>query len=285
MKVDLTNYSYSILRYIHDTTTGEFINVGIVFYSGKDNFGVAKCLTSTSRIKGIFPTANVSFIKNTLKSLQRDINSKFQLTKGDLPFTTIKSSQDLANFVLPINDSSFQWSDTKQGRCLDVQKESDRLFERLISRYDSHHEQSKKTDETIWRSFSKELRKQNIDQYFSPKVISTPDITIKFKHAVKNGILHCVEPVSFDLSSPENIQAKACKLIGELSGLADKKDLFKVYMLIAEPNDSSLKESFNKAQNLLKKSPVEVAFYCEEDQENLVNYLSEVIEHHECAIN
>ena len=51
-----TPYSFSILRYIHDITSEEFINVGIVLAAHDRSFVSAKININYGRAKKIFPT-------------------------------------------------------------------------------------------------------------------------------------------------------------------------------------------------------------------------------------
>jgi hypothetical protein len=45
-----TAYSYSVLRYMHDAVTQEFINIGVAVYSPEGKFFDAICTTSYRRI-------------------------------------------------------------------------------------------------------------------------------------------------------------------------------------------------------------------------------------------
>ena len=38
-------YTFSILRYIHDGVTAEFVNIGVAVYSGDSAFLAARCTT------------------------------------------------------------------------------------------------------------------------------------------------------------------------------------------------------------------------------------------------
>ncbi|MGO4880571.1 MAG: DUF3037 domain-containing protein [Bryobacteraceae bacterium] len=47
-------YSFSVLRYIHDGVTAEFVNVGIAVYAGDASYLKAKCSTGYGRITRLF---------------------------------------------------------------------------------------------------------------------------------------------------------------------------------------------------------------------------------------
>ena len=42
--IERTNYTFTVLRYVHDITTGEFVNVGVVLHAPKAKFLRAKTL-------------------------------------------------------------------------------------------------------------------------------------------------------------------------------------------------------------------------------------------------
>jgi hypothetical protein len=48
-------YSYSVLRYVHDVATAEFVNVGIAVHCNELNFFQVSCRTTLGRISEFFP--------------------------------------------------------------------------------------------------------------------------------------------------------------------------------------------------------------------------------------
>ena len=46
------SYTYCVLRYVHDTTSNEFVNVGVVLYAPKAKYLSALCRTTTARSSG-----------------------------------------------------------------------------------------------------------------------------------------------------------------------------------------------------------------------------------------
>ena len=49
------SYTYSVLRYVHDVTSGEFVNVGVALYAPKARYLGALCRTTYSRLNKVFP--------------------------------------------------------------------------------------------------------------------------------------------------------------------------------------------------------------------------------------
>ena len=62
---------------------------------------------------------------------------------------------------------------------------------------------------------------------------------------------HCLEPVSFDLSSADSLREKAHKWLGQLLSVKEAKEPFKVYLLLGEPQNENLRPAFDKAVSIL----------------------------------
>ena len=46
-----TPYTYTVLRYVHDIATGEFLNVGVALFAPEPRFVNAVCRTNFARLK------------------------------------------------------------------------------------------------------------------------------------------------------------------------------------------------------------------------------------------
>ncbi len=55
-----TPYSFSILRYIHDPVTHEFVNIGVALYSPEAGFLRSICTTHYARITQLFTKITAS---------------------------------------------------------------------------------------------------------------------------------------------------------------------------------------------------------------------------------
>jgi hypothetical protein len=61
-----TNYTFTVLRYVHDITTCEFVNVGVVLHAPKAKFLRAKMRETYDRISRFFPGAHGEHIKRVM---------------------------------------------------------------------------------------------------------------------------------------------------------------------------------------------------------------------------
>ena len=116
-------------------------------------------------------------------------------------------------------------------------------------------------------------------KHFQPQTFTTADDEIKFDRAWKNGIWHCLAPVSFDLASPESIRDKAHKWLGQITSV-DSADL-KLYFLVGEPSQADLKPVYQSALNILKKASSSAEVFTETDAASLSLRLAAQVAQHE----
>lgn len=253
-----TAYTYTVLRYVHDTTTGEFVNAGVALYAPEVRYASALCRTTYGRLSKTFPGID----GESFRSLMRHIQSRFEelgdrlrseLALDGLP----KSALDLAHAILPQDDSSLQWSPAGGGLTDDPSATLEALFDRLVMRYDERPPIERRSDEDVWRKYKRNLESRHVLKHLQPKKIAVQDDEVEFQHAWKNGVWHCLEPLSFDLSSSDSIKRKAHEWLGQIQSVSEGSEPFKLYLLLGEPQQEELRPAFDKAVSILGKVPVE----------------------------
>lgn len=278
-----TTYSYSILRYVHDIASGEFINVGVALHSSESRYFRVLCRKTLGRVSDTFPDIRVS----SFKSLIRGVTSRYEEVReaysSPLEFNNQSTSlKELILTVLPHDDSSLVWSNVSTGLCVDPDETLKKLFVRYVSKYDQKTVRPGRSDEDVWRSFKRSLEARNLSKFFTEKVIHGEDDEVKFPLAWKNGLWHCVEPISFDLSGSESIREKAHKIVGQITSVNDSNEKFKLYLVVGKPNDRELDDAFERAVRLLEhKLPMKPEVYFEDNKEKLIDKLSAEIHAHQ----
>ncbi len=281
--INFHNYEFSVLRYVHDTLTGEFVNVGVVMYSAKDKWVAAQCRSTYSRVSAVFPDLNSSHFKKMMKFIQTEISETNDRISSELPLNHPDSLRSLLHALLPKDDSALQWSTISAGITRDLQSELAILFERYVSHYDIKSTRERRTEQEIWKDFSNTLKSLNLPEKFEAKKISVQDDEVVFQHSWKNGIWHCIEPLSFDLIDQDYFKDKAHRWLGQLSSIKNAEDEFKVYLLVSPPSEAELNPAFTKALSILKKIPVESEIYLESDAPKLAEVIHRKMEAHNQA--
>lgn len=130
-----TPYSFSILRYVHDPVTQEFVNIGVAVYSGEAGFLRAKCATHYARITRMFAKIDGNRFRDLTRYVQEKIGEIGVSLPSALPFEPRLAIEQLLAKVLPPDDSSVQFSHAGVGLTHDLDKTVAELFERYVNRY------------------------------------------------------------------------------------------------------------------------------------------------------
>lgn len=277
-------YSYVMLRYVHDTTTGEFVNVGVALYAPEARYVGALCRTTIGRFREMFPNVNAEHFRALMRHVQTHFEQSNERLGQQLPLQGETSVMDFARAVLPSDDSALQWSAVGSGRTSDPSAALEKLFERMVMRYEKRTQHERRDDDEVWRHFKKSLETRQLLRHFAPRTVAVKDDELEFKHTWKNGVLHCLEPVSFDLVSPDSIRDKAHRWLGRISSIQSSSERFHMYFLVGEPRDSALADAYENALSILGKVPVEKNIVREADAEKFVQALAMQVEEHEAAV-
>lgn len=275
-------FTYSVLRYVHDTTTGEFINVGVVLYSREACYASALCRSTFGRLSKTFPGMDGDTFKRLMRFVQSRVEEIGDGLKSELPLNGRPATVlDVAHAVLPPDDSSLQWSPPGSGLSENLSQTLETLFDRLVLRYDECPQQERRSDDEVWRKYRRNLEDRHVLKHLQPKKISVQDDEVEFQYAWKNGVWHCLEPVSLDLSSADSIREKAHKWLGQLLSVKDAREPFKVYLLLGEPQQEALRPAFDKAVSILHRLPVPSQVIREADAATFSERFALEIEAHE----
>jgi hypothetical protein len=277
-----TPYTYTVLRYVHDIATGEFLNVGVALLAPEQRYVSALCRTSYTRLKIAFPSLNGESFRSAMRHVMHEFDH-FQKELGEeLPLRAVDAGvTTYAHAVLGPDDSSLQWSPMGAGLTADPSVTLEQLYERFVTAHEAPSPAQRRHDEDIWKRFSHELQQRQVLRHFVKKTIAVDDDQIEFKHAWKNGTWHCLAPVSFDLATAESIREKAHKWLGQLTSISQAPQDFKLYFLVGEPAQTELRPAFESALSILQKSPVDKEVVPEAQAVELSERLAAEVRAHE----
>jgi hypothetical protein len=276
-------YSFSILRYVHDPVTQEFVNIGVALFAREAGFLRVRCTTRYERITKMFAKIDGERFRQLVSYIEQRINAIGNKLPTALPFEPGTAIEHLLNRVLPPDDSSVQFSHAGVGLAHDLEKTMMELFDRYVERYTQTSETARREDEDIWKVFREPLLRRQVAALLKPKRIYTPNFDYEFKHAWKNQIWHLYEPVSFDLTEGRHIVDKANRWLGRATTLHDSEENFQIHLLLGAPEDGQLQSSFVKAQHILEKIPTEKQFVQEGEAEAFAEEFEREVRHHEKA--
>ncbi|GMV92425.1 MAG: hypothetical protein AMXMBFR82_22030 [Candidatus Hydrogenedentota bacterium] len=274
-----TPYTYSVLRYVHDTTTGEFINVGVALLAPNERYVSAICRPTYGRLTKTFPGMDGEAFKGLMRFIQSQFEEMGGHLCGDLPFDEApKSIMELAHKVLPPDDSSLQWSPAGSGLTENPSQTLERLFERMVVAYDEKPQREVRSDDQVWHRYRRDLETRHVIRHLKPKRIAVEDDEVEFRYAWKNGIWHCLEPVSLDLALADSIRDKAHRWLGHISSVQNAAEPFKIYFLLGQPQRADLQSAYKSAISILGKIPSEKEIVTEDNAERFSDQFAREIE-------
>ena len=269
-------YTYTILRYIHDIATEEFVNIGILLVSPEGRFTGFRLRRKPNRLTQMFSDFDRKHYATVINHLERQLVKRANNARG-LPFPERRASaQAVGVSVIKEDDSAFQWSSMGSGTSADLQATLDQTYERLVEHHEEAQPTTSRSDKAVWRSFRDSLKAAGHLPVLQPKTVSTRDDEIEFQHTWKNGVWHCFEPLSFDLQKPRLIQQKAHTWLGGLTSVCEAAEDLRVYFLVGQPRSASLALSYERALAILRKVPVDHCIFSEEDKAQFVASVADV---------
>lgn len=272
-------YNYTVLRYVHDTATAEFVNVGVVLHCASYRFLRAKLRRTHRRLSALFPGFDSLAFRNSMRAIEAALNSVGAKYAEDDLLRSETNALQIAQSVLPADDSSLQWSPLGSGLTSDPASELDHLFSRLVSKYDEPSEH-RRSDADIWRPVRERLAKANLTSKLRSKVIRGSIDELEFKHAWKNGVWHCCQALSFDLADADGIKRKAREWMGHLTAVSDAPEKFKPYFIVGAPSNINLMPAYGDALAILKKTPVEPEVFPESEADKFVDLIEAELSRH-----
>jgi hypothetical protein len=276
-----TTFTYTVLRYVHDIATGEFVNMGVALYAPEAKYVSAICTPRYGRLSKMFLNVNGDHLRSLVRFIQARFEEYGSKLSAELGLECPKSIMEIATGILPRDDSSLQWSEPNGGFTEDPGATLEQLYVRLVEKYEQRAQVPSRTDDEVWRVYRKELEsKEGILSRLQPKRIIAKDYDHEFEHAWRNGIWNLFQPVSLDLFDAESILDKANRWLGRAHNLKDSKDKFRLWMLIAEPRIEKLRPAYAKALNILDKMPVERTFVTEREATKFSRELAEEMAKH-----
>jgi hypothetical protein len=274
-------YSYAVLRYVHDTITDEYLNVGVVLLVPSERYAKARIQHEYARLSKTFNGFNGEYFRKLVRHVETKVNSLPAIWSAELEFAALlEDARSAGNIVLPDDDSSLQFSEPRGGLTADPDRTLGELFERHVLRNQPQPGLEPRSHEEVWKTFRNELGNQDVLSALQPVVINGSSFEYEFSHAWKNAKWHPLEPISMDAKEGETLRDRAIKWVGRTIDLQVNDELGTLYLLLGRPQSESLTGSYNKARDLLHKMPIKHEIVEEDAAADFASFFSGLIKRH-----
>lgn len=281
----MNNYlTYSILQYKHSLSLGEVLNVGILFYFPEDKkFEFA--IGDATRLKAVYPNFDNSLFNAYLKTIKDKLKASINQSAINL-FSDYPSVSDFGDFIhrniLAVDAAGLVFSTPAQvknvfsNRELAVKEYSKLLLPGVntVKPVIVKHNESYLISQ--FEGYLSKDKKEIVSKLNKNVVLETKHFKHKFDFSWQSSTQNYIKPLSFDLTDENSIMNKAFQYYGHLADLNSyfKSDIYSFDLLIAKPQDSSLKRSYENALDILDSSKVSKQLITET---KILNYTQTVV--------
>ncbi|NOT63915.1 MAG: DUF3037 domain-containing protein [Acidobacteria bacterium] len=139
-------YSYCVIRYVHDPVAGESLNLGVVLCAPAVSFCTVSIEYRYERLAQAFVNFDGEHFKRTMWQLESAIN---EVSTSSL-VQPIQDVEALRLRVWPDNDLSYQFGPMLVGLTDDPADEVERLFDRMVLSQQPRQLAERHAGELVW---------------------------------------------------------------------------------------------------------------------------------------
>ena len=266
-------YQYCVVRYVHDPSADERLNVGVLLYAPSIHSLEFQFEPHSARLSNTFCKFDGDQFERYIGQLETLLGKrKLQIASKSLPNALPLDLEEIIRRVWPDGGSNFQPGTIYGGITSDVKLETNLLFERMVSSQFEKTPQERRDDGAVWDYYKKSMSEE-VRSALKPKRFETSNLDVTFQRTYKNGKYRIVEPVSLDCQTPYSFQERALSLLGVGTALKDNPEISKIYLLLGKPLDKENMPSYYKAKDLLHKMPLDNQIIEEDEAIDFANSL------------
>jgi hypothetical protein len=251
-------FKYSILKYSHSLLLGESLNLGILF-SFDEGSDVRFMAGNPQRVKSIYPSFDPTIFQTIVKGIKQ------KLDNGPSPHTLFPrnspATELIQTYLLPEDSTSFQFTEpfTAVNSFGEPEKVMEEFSKVLLPDVEVRKEENRHNESFLLRRYVDYMTGRNINiEYRMRKnqLIQIKGLKMNFELSWKNGIVHLIKPISFDLKQESDIQNKSAQFFGYLDLLTEyaKRNDLTFDLLVGKPQDEKLHSSYEDALYILDRA-------------------------------
>ena len=249
----MKSYRFRILRYVHDVSTEEFVNIGVVMWVPEYSQLIFRLNTQSRRVSRFFTDFDSDGYRKMVRNLQHAFDEiAIDIQKFDLFKETPQNTFEIFNELVREDASCFQWSPLMSGISANPEERLERLFVEFVTFHESPGLSRHREETMIWDTVHQALIEHNLERRVQFKVkMEADNFEHQFKMGWNNGLPQVLEPISLTLSKSTSIVNKAITWSGRLFNLS-KNNTFECTAVIAPRDEHIDIKAFNQGLHILK---------------------------------
>lgn len=271
------SYQYQILRYRPDAVSGEFVNVGLVYFDPASRFLKAGMLDKYKRISQFFSDVSGAFLMQSLKHLSTKVAKLSQQLVNELDYSRFQTVADVTATLLPPDDNGLFFSETFKGWHISHEVSFEELYQRIVEQY-LETSTERHDDSYAWKHVYKTwFDRYHLTEKLKSQTVKTATDAFDFDKTYQNGALHCFQSLSFDLKNDIAIKNKIYLWSARINELKTSEQLVKLYLLSVFPKNKDYSAMLESKLSIESENIV-VELVQEEDAEKMVKKVKEELE-------
>jgi hypothetical protein len=275
-------FTYTVLRYTHDPSAGESMNVGVLVYSPDAAFVDVEVMFQYQRLSDAFAGFDGEGYRKALRSLVEAV----QMLRDEFFNTLVAvelpdNARDVVLRIWPDQQLSLSAGPPMTGMSEDLSGTQRRLYERFVTSQYERLRDERRSDDEVWESFRVKLQGTVVPQALTPVRVETNNLSASF-YGFRNERWHLFQPISLDYAREASIKRKAKEFLGEFVELSDSEivQASKIYLLLGVPTHKQFQAAYESAKNMLQKIPVNHQLVEESDAHLFAAEMDQILRNH-----
>lgn len=273
-------YTFQVIKYSHDPTAGEVLNIGVILYCPELEFLEIKAEHKFERLSQTFAGFDGEGYRYVLRRFETLVDRLKENYSQTLITTKPQDINQITAEIWPDADLSIKLGPVLAGVTDDPEEALSEIFERMVLSQYTKEERPRRSEEEVWAVYKKPLLQRQVASVLMPTSITTPDFHIDFEHVYKNERLHVLQPLSFDVMRSDTVQRKAASWLGNATALQDRPELGTLFLLLGRPQLASLRTAYEKAKRLLRRMPLQHQIVEEDEAESFAEEFMNFVRKH-----
>lgn len=275
----MNRYTYCPIQYVHDPTSGEALNVGVLIYSPEAEFVDLKIEPRFGRLSGAFADFQGQHYGAVRLQLQRAVlrlERDWWGVRGPSlapGFGLPDDVEGVMNGLLLDRGLSLQPGPARSGVAENLEDELGLLYELKVARQFNYDRPARRNDEQVWAAFQPDLDRHRITSLLRPHIFEESLGQLELEYTFEADGRHVIRPLSLDYIHPEGIRDKAVHELGTAWALNSDPAMGTLFLLIGAPLGHRYPAQYALAREMLAAVPVEHEIIEESGAANFAEYL------------